>query len=90
VCEIDRSSANSGHSNRAGSMPPIDPPSGGISVDLIMHVHRTIGDHDGSWLAGRFEIETIVDGLAVEHGRICTLDGELLAESFQTRWTAGA
>jgi acyl-CoA thioesterase len=68
----------------------IDPPAGGISVDLTTHVHRTIDDHDGSWLTGRFEIETSVDGLAVEHGRVCTLDGDLLAESFQTRWTSGA
>jgi acyl-CoA thioesterase len=68
----------------------IDPPAGGISVDLATHVHRTIDDHDGSWLTGRFEIVTSVDGLAVEHGWIGTLDGELLAESFQTRWTAGA
>jgi hypothetical protein len=68
----------------------IAPPAGGISVDLTTHVHRTIDDHDGSWLTGRFEIATSVDGLAVEHGRICTLDGDLLAESIQTRWTAGA
>ena len=66
----------------------IEPPAGSISVDLTTHVHRTIDDHDGSWLTGRFEIETSVDGLAVEHGRISTLEGELLAESFQTRWTA--
>ncbi len=68
----------------------IDPPAGGISVDLTTHVHRTIDEHDGSWLTGRFEIATSAGGLAVEHGMIRTLAGDLLAESFQTRWIAGA
>ena len=68
----------------------IDPPQGGVSVDLTTHVHRTIDRYSGEWLTGRFEIDTSSEGLAVEHGRICTLDGHVLAESFHTRWTAEA
>lgn len=68
----------------------VDPPAGGVSVDLTTHIHRTIDDHDGSWLTGRFQIETSTDGLAVEHGRIATVAGDLIAESFQTRWIVGA
>ena len=66
----------------------VDPPLGGISIDLTTHVHRTIDTAQHDWLAARFEIDTSSAGLAVEHGRICTLDGTVLAESFQTRWFA--
>lgn len=66
----------------------VDPPLGGISIDLTTHIHRTIDTDQHDWLAARFEIDTSSAGLAVEHGRICTLDGTVLAESFQTRWFA--
>ncbi len=66
----------------------VAPPLGGISIDLTTHIHRTIATDQHDWLAARFEIDTRSDGLAVEHGRICTLDGTVLAESFQTRWFA--
>lgn len=66
----------------------VDPPLGGISIDLTTHVHRTIDTAQHDWLAARFEIDTSSAGLALEHGQICTLDGTVLAESFQTRWFA--
>ena len=65
------------------------PPAGGISVDMLTHIHRatpSVGE-DG-WLAGWFEITTSHDGLATEHGRIVTPDGSAVADSVQTRWTA--
>lgn len=68
----------------------IDPPLGGISIDLTTHVHRTIDTDQHDWLTARFEIDTSSAGIAVEHGRICTIDGTILAESFQTRWIAGS
>ena len=67
------------------------PPTGGVSVDLTTHVHRPhvlLGGDE--WLTGEFEIETSTGGLAVEHGRLTGPDGHLVAESFQTRLTAGA
>lgn len=64
-----------------------EPPIGGISIDLTTHVHRTLPTlDDDEWLAASFEITTGTGGMATEHGRIATLDGNLLAESFQTRW----
>lgn len=66
----------------------VDPPTGGISVDLVTHVHRTLPEFEDEWLAVSFEIDTSTGGLATEHGRIALLDGTLLAESIQTRWTA--
>ena len=66
----------------------LEPPLGGVSVDLTTHVHRTIDDLDGAWLTASFEITTSSGGLAVEHGEIRTVDGGLLAESFQTRFVA--
>jgi len=68
----------------------IEPPTGGISIDLVTHIHRTLPALGDEWLTGAFEIETSASGLAVEHGRIATRDGVLLAESFHTRWTADA
>ena len=68
----------------------LEPPTGGVSVDLTTHIHRPalrLGD-DG-WLLGSFEITDSTQGLAVEHGRIAAADGTLVAESFQTRLTAG-
>ena len=64
----------------------VDPPVGGISVDLTTHVHHTLRDLGDDWLTAEFEITTSAGGMATEHGRIVTIDGHLLAESFQTRW----
>ena len=64
------------------------PPTGGISVDLTTHVHRPLDDLGQEWLAATFEITESTGGLAVEHGRITTADGLLVAESFHTRLTA--
>ncbi len=67
----------------------IAPPTGGISIDLVSHLHHPhveLGDDE--WLAGEFGIDTSTAGLAVEHGRIARMDGTLVAESFHTRWTA--
>ena len=66
----------------------LQPPTGGVSIDLTTHIHRPHVDlDDEEWLIGAFEIETSRGGLAVEHGRIATSEGTLLAESFQTRLT---
>ncbi|HVF74746.1 MAG TPA: hypothetical protein VM938_06830, partial [Acidimicrobiales bacterium] len=64
----------------------IEPPTGGVSIDLTTHIHqpRVVLD-DGDWLTGVFEIATSSAGLATEHGRIARRDGTLIAESFQTR-----
>ncbi len=64
----------------------IEPPTGGVSIDLTTHIHqaRVVLDDD-DWLTGAFEIETSSAGLATEHGRIARRDGTLVAESFQTR-----
>lgn len=67
----------------------LDPPTGGVSIDLTTHIHRPdliLGDDE--WLSGMFEIGNSVGGLAVEHGVIAASDGRLVAESFQTRLTA--
>lgn len=66
----------------------VDPPTGGISVDLTTHIHRPIADLGDGWLAGVFEITESAGGLALEHGRITTADGLIVAESFHTRLTA--
>lgn len=67
----------------------IEPPTGGISIDLTTHIHRpelTLGA--GQWLSGAFEVENSSGGLAVEHGVLAAPDGALVAESFQTRLMA--
>lgn len=67
----------------------LEPPTGGVSVDLTTHIHRhdlTLGDDE--WLQGAFEVDNSTRGLAVEHGVIAAHDGTLIAESFQTRLTA--
>jgi acyl-CoA thioesterase len=67
------------------------PPTGGVSIDLTTHVHQPhVALGADEWLTGEFEIETSTGGLAVEHGRLTGPDGRLVAESFQTRLTAGA
>jgi acyl-CoA thioesterase len=64
------------------------PPIGGISVDMLTHVHQTLPPlRPDEWLTGWFEIRTSRAGLATEHGCIATTDGVVLAESIQTRWT---
>ena len=67
----------------------LPPPTGGVSIDLTTHIHQprvVLGE--AAWLTGVFEVETSSGGLAVEHGRLATSDGTLVAESFQTRLTA--
>ncbi len=67
----------------------ITPPTGGTSIDLMIHLHQpTVDLADDEWLAGEFEVVTSTGGLATEHGRITRQDGSLVAESLQTRWTA--
>ena len=66
----------------------LEPPTGGVSIDLTTHIHRpdvVLGDDE--WLSGSFEVDTSSRGLAVEHGVIATGDGTLITESFQTRLT---
>ena len=66
-----------------------EPPTGGMSIDLTVHVHRSgLALGDDGWLAGSFEIDDSTGGLAVERGRLTQLDGTVVAESFQTRLTA--
>ncbi|MFV0524888.1 MAG: thioesterase family protein [Acidimicrobiales bacterium] len=66
----------------------LTPPVGGVSVDMVTHIHRP-NTPPGDWLAGWFELESGHDGLAVERGRITTLDGRPVAESVQTRLLVG-
>lgn len=67
----------------------LDPPTGGVSVDYVVHVHATLAAPlaDHAWLSADFRTEVSSDGLALEHGRIADPQGRLLAESFHTRWT---
>jgi hypothetical protein len=65
-----------------------DAPVGGISVDFVAHIHRTLPFlRRDEWLVGEFTAEVSSGGLALERGRIFGPDGRLLAESFHTRWT---
>lgn len=68
----------------------LEPPAGGMSIDLTTHVHadHTVLDPD-EWLVGEFEIRDSTGGLAVEHGHIARTDGTVLAESFHTRLMTG-
>ena len=66
----------------------LEPPTGGVSIDLTTHVHVPhveLGEDE--WLVARFEVGNSTRGLAVEHGVIARHDGTLVAESFQTRLT---
>lgn len=66
----------------------IDPPAGGISVDLTTHIHDTLPPlAPGEWLTAAFETASSTDGMALERGWIAGPDGNLIAESFHTRWT---
>ena len=66
-----------------------DPPTGGVSVDYTVHLHRTLDRlASDEWLAARFEAPISQGGLALEHGIVVGPAGEALAESFHSRWTA--
>jgi acyl-CoA thioesterase len=67
----------------------VDPPTGGVSVDYTVHLHRTLPHPlaPDEWLAVSFRADISADGLSLEHGAIAAPDGRLLAESFHTRWT---
>lgn len=67
----------------------VDPPAGGVSVDYTVHIHRTHDRAlaDDEWLAVQFRSDVSTGGLTLEHGSIAGPDGQLLAESFHTRWT---
>ena len=66
----------------------VDPPTGGVSVDLTVHLHRPFRAlDDDEWLGGEFEVRHSVGGLALEHGTIVSPDGHVLGESFHTRFT---
>ena len=67
----------------------VDPPTGGVSVDYTVHIHRTIPETllDDEWLAVSFRADVSAAGLSLEHGSVAGPDGTLLAESFHTRWT---
>jgi acyl-CoA thioesterase len=66
-----------------------EPPTGGVSVDYTVHIHRTLsGLAPDEWLAARFEAPVSNAGLALEHGVVVGPRGEALVESFHTRWTA--
>jgi acyl-CoA thioesterase len=65
-----------------------DPPTGGVSVDYTVHLHRTLPALAADeWLTGWFQADVSTDGLALERGTIRDPDGRVLAESFHTRWT---
>lgn len=67
----------------------IEPPTGGVSMDLTTHIHQPHPElADDEWLSAEFEVGTSTGGIAVEHGVIAREDGTLVAESFHTRWTA--
>ncbi len=66
-----------------------DPPTGGVSVDFTVHLHRTLDRlAPEEWLTARFEAPVSHGGLALEHGIVLGPEGETLAESFHSRWTA--
>lgn len=66
----------------------LDPPTGGVSVDYSVHVHRTLDwATPDDWFVGGFRSDLSTGGLAIEHGSIHSPDGHLLAESFHSRWT---
>jgi acyl-CoA thioesterase len=64
------------------------PPTGGVSIDYTVHVHRTLPETADLWLEGVFDTGTSSDGIALERGTLATPDGRPVAETFHTRWTA--
>lgn len=67
----------------------VDPPTGGVSVDYTVHIHRALARPLGpdEWLAVSLRSDISTGGLCLEHGAVQSPDGQLLAESFHTRWT---
>jgi hypothetical protein len=67
----------------------VDPPTGGVSVDYTVHIHRPLARTllDDEWLAVSLRSDISTSGLCLEHGAVAAPDGQLLAESFHTRWT---
>jgi acyl-CoA thioesterase len=66
----------------------VDPPTGGVSVDFTVHLHRPLRPlRADEWLGAEFETKVSTGGLALEQGRVFDPDGRLLAESFHTRYT---
>ncbi|CAN5694488.1 thioesterase family protein [soil metagenome] len=67
----------------------IDPPTGGVSVDYTVHLHRTRPTPGpDEWLTGLFRADISAEAMALEKGTIRDPAGHVLAESFHTRWTA--
>jgi len=67
----------------------VDPPTGGVSVDYTVHLHRTLDRlRDGEWLTGAFRADVSSNSMALEKGVIRDATGHVLAESFHTRWSA--
>ena len=66
----------------------VPPPTGGISVDYTIHIHRTRAAlTPDEWLRAQFQQDCSNDGLALETGTIADTDGTLIAQSFHTRYT---
>lgn len=62
-------------------------PIGGVSVDYVVHVHAVRPVlADAEWLTAELRAAVSRRGLALERGRLFGPDGEVLAESFHTRW----
>ena len=54
-----------------------DPPTGGVSIDYTVHIHRTLdGLGPEDWLAAEFEATVSEGGLALEHGIVVAPAGE--------------
>ena len=71
---------------------PFAPPAHVVSFgrfELRFNPERMPFTGSRACLAGRFEIDDSAGSLAVEHGRIMLRDGTVVAESMQTRLTAG-
>ncbi len=66
----------------------VAPPTGGISVDYTVHIHRTRAAlKPDEWLRAQFQQDCSNDGLALETGTIADADGTVIAQSFHTRYT---
>ncbi len=62
------------------------PPSGGISIDYTVHIHRELPADPDRWLEGVFHAADQHGGIALERGMLMTPDGVPVAETFHTRW----
>lgn len=65
----------------------VAPPTGGISIDYVVHVHQPAPPEEVTWVAGVMTSENNVGGIALERGLLSTPAGAPLAETFHTRWT---